>query len=159
ISCSAGLSYWSGGNIFSQTKNMTSPAFIQRPIPVTGEELPVIGLGTWQVFDVGESKKEQQPLEEVVASFVRLKGKVIDSSSMYGRSENVIGEIGTRLGMESKLFLATKVWTTGKQAGIESMERSMARLRTKRIDLMQVHNLVDADTHLATLRDWKTQGR
>jgi len=78
---------------------------------------------------------------------------------MYGRSEEVIGRLATERDLHDKLFLATKVWTRGRAAGIESMERSFARLQTKRIDLMQVHNLVDAGTHLATLREWKTQGR
>jgi diketogulonate reductase-like aldo/keto reductase len=95
----------------------------------------------------------------VLSLFVKLGGRVIDSSPMYGRSEHVIGELATQLGLHEQLFLATKVWTRGKQAGIESMERSLARLQTKRIDLMQVHNLVDVATQLATMRDWKAQGR
>jgi diketogulonate reductase-like aldo/keto reductase len=85
--------------------------------------------------------------------------RVIDSSPMYGRSEEVIGALATKLALHENLFLATKVWTQGKRAGIESMERSFERLRTKRIDLMQVHNLVDVTTQLATMRDWKAQGR
>jgi len=78
---------------------------------------------------------------------------------MYGRSEQVIGQLLTQLGLRDSVFLATKVWTYGKQAGIESMERSFARLQTKTIDLMQVHNLVDVATQLATMREWKAQGR
>ncbi len=78
---------------------------------------------------------------------------------MYGRSEEVIGELSAKLGLRDKFFLATKVWTRGKQAGIESMERSLQRLQTKRIDLMQVHNLVDTATQLATIREWKAQDR
>jgi diketogulonate reductase-like aldo/keto reductase len=120
--------------------------------------LPVIGLGTWQVFDVETPDKEKQ-LGEVLSLFVKLGGRVIDSSPMYGRSEEVIGTLATKLALHDKLFLATKVWTSGKQAGAESMERSFARFQTKRIDLMQVHNLVDVDTQLATMRDWKEHGR
>jgi diketogulonate reductase-like aldo/keto reductase len=131
----------------------------QRAIPSSGEKLPVIGLGTWQVFDVGPGRTERAPLEEVVSRFVTLGGRVVDSSPMYGRAEQVIGEISTKLGLTSSLFLATKVWTTGKAEGIASMEKSMACFQTKRIDLMQVHNLVDVRTQLATLRDWKEQGR
>ncbi len=131
----------------------------QRAIPSSGEQLPVIGLGTWQVFDVGAGEAERQPLEEVLSRFVGHGGRVVDSSPMYGRAEQVIGDISARLRLASSLFLATKVWTTGKTEGIASIERSMARFQTKRIDLMQVHNLVDARTHLATLRDWKEQGR
>jgi diketogulonate reductase-like aldo/keto reductase len=134
-------------------------AILQRPIPSSGEKIPAIGLGTWQVFDVGPGSAERHPLEEVLARFVGLGGRVIDSSPMYGRAEQVIGEIATKLSLHDSLFLATKVWTTGKSEGVASMERSLARLQTKRLDLMQVHNLVDARTHLATLREWKEQGR
>jgi len=90
---------------------------------------------------------------------VKLGGRVIDSSPMYGRAEEVIGDLTSALGIREKLFLATKVWTQGKQSGIQSMERSMSLLRTNRIDLMQVHNLVDVNTQLATLREWKQEGR
>jgi diketogulonate reductase-like aldo/keto reductase len=142
----------------SAAENETA-RMLTRPIPSTGEKLPVIGLGTWQVFDVGDSPDVRQPLKEVLSRFVQLGGKIIDSSPMYGHAESVIGELTNELHLRDSLFLATKVWTTGKQAGIDSMERSLVRLQTKRIDLMQVHNLVDAGTHLATLRDWKEKGR
>ena len=141
------------------TEKKTKLSLLQRTIPSSGESLPVVGLGTWQAFDVGSTPAERQPLEEVLALFAELGGRVVDSSPMYGRAEQVIGEIATKLDLHQALFLATKVWTTGKQAGIDSMERSLAKLQIKRIDLMQVHNLVDAQTHLATLRDWKQQGR
>src|SRR2546423_10373322 len=132
---------------------------LQRAIPSSGEKLPVLGLGSWQFFDVGPSEAERKPLGEVLARFVALGGRVVDSSPMYGRAEQVIGDIAAKLGLQSSLFLATKVWTTGKEQGIVSMERSLARLQTKRLDLMQVHNLVDARTHLTTLRTWKEQDR
>ncbi len=132
---------------------------LTRPIPSTGEKLPVVGLGTWKTFDVGDSPNELAPLKEVLARFTQLGGKVIDSSPMYGRAESVIGTLTTELRLRDSLFLATKVWTTGRRAGIDSMERSLARLQTKRLDLMQVHNLVDLDTQLATMRAWKEQGR
>jgi diketogulonate reductase-like aldo/keto reductase len=143
----------------AQTHNSGKLPLITRSIPSSGEKLPVIGLGTWRVFDVGSSISERAPLEEVLRAFVQRGSRVIDSSPMYGRAEEVIGELATKLGIQSSLFLATKVWTTGKREGIESMERSFTRLRTKRIDLMQVHNLVDAKTHLATMREWKSAGR
>ncbi len=130
-----------------------------RPIPSTGEELPVIGLGTWQTFDVGKSEEERRPLAEVLSRFGELGGKLVDSSPMYGRSEEVVGEITSRLGLRHRLFLATKVWTTGKRAGLAQIERSARRLRSTRIDLLQVHNLLDVDTQLATLRSWKEEGR
>jgi aryl-alcohol dehydrogenase-like predicted oxidoreductase len=146
-----------------------SPTMLTRTIPSSGEKLPVIGLGTWRAFDVDLTTDYRRQLEEVLSLFVKLGGRVIDSSPMYGRAEEVIGELTAALGIRDKLataspsggglFLATKVWTHGKENGIKSMERSMALLRTKRVDLMQVHNLVDFQTHLATLREWKQQGR
>src|SRR5213592_1073177 len=136
-----------------------SSTMLTRMIPSSGETLPVIGLGTWRAFDVDLTSDIRRQLEEVLSLFVKLSGRAIDSSPMYGRAEQVIGELTATLGIRDKLFLATKVWTRGKENGIKSMERSMAFLRTKRIDLMQVHNLVDVDTHLATLRKWKNEGR
>jgi len=116
-------------------------------------------LGTWRSFDLDLTADNRRQLEEVLSLFVKLGGRVIDTSPMYGRAEQVIGDLIAALGIQEQLFLATKVWTRGKQSGIESMERSMERLRTKRIDLMQVHNLVDVQTHLATLRQWKEERR
>lgn len=136
-----------------------SGKMLTRAIPSTGEQLPVIGLGTWQTFDVGSGAPERAPLEQVLSELVKLGGRAIDSSPMYGRSEEVIGDLATKLQLERKLFLATKVWTSGRQAGIQSMERSFTRFKTKRIDLMQVHNLVDVTTHLQTMREWKEAGR
>jgi diketogulonate reductase-like aldo/keto reductase len=140
-------------------ENQKSQEFITRSIPSSGEKLPVIGLGTWRVFDVSSSSADRAPLEEVLRAFVQSGASVVDSSPMYGRAEEVIGDLATKLGIQSSLFLATKVWTTGEREGIESMERSFQRFQTKRIDLMQVHNLIDAKTHLATMREWKTAGR
>jgi aryl-alcohol dehydrogenase-like predicted oxidoreductase len=117
----------------------------------------MIGLGTWQTFDVGSA--ERAPLREVLRDFVRLGGTVIDSSPMYGRSESIVGDLAAELNFEGKLFVATKVWTSGREAGIRQMEESFRRLRVKRIDLMQIHNLVDWRAHLNTLREWQKQGR
>jgi aryl-alcohol dehydrogenase-like predicted oxidoreductase len=143
----------------TRTSDAQSSSMLTRPIPATGEKLPVVGLGTWNVFDVDLTADKEKQLGEVLEKFVKLGGKVVDSSPMYGRAESVVGALATKIGVHDKLFLATKVWTRGKQAGIESMERSMSRLQTKRIDLMQVHNLVDVTTQLATMREWKAQGR
>jgi len=136
-----------------------SSAMLTRTIPSSGEKLPVIGIGTWRAFDVDPSADVRRQLEDVLSLFVKLGGRVIDSSPMYGRAEEVIGDLTSALGIREKLFLATKVWTKGKQSGIHSMERSMSLLRTNRIDLMQVHNLVDVNTQLATLQEWKQEGR
>jgi diketogulonate reductase-like aldo/keto reductase len=136
---------------------VTSATIATRPIPSSGEVLPVIGLGTWQTFDVGRT--ERRPLEEVLYRFVDLGGRLVDSSPMYGRSEEVVGEITARLGLRERLFFATKVWTTGKRAGLAQIEESARLLRSPKIDLLQVHNLLDVDTQLETLRSWKQEGR
>ena len=125
---------------------------------IVRRSLPIIGLGTWQTFDVGTAESARQPLEAVLRAFVELGGRVVDSSPMYGRSEEVLGDLAVKLGVRDKLYVATKVWTRGRAAGIAQMEDSERKLRG-RIDLMQVHNLVDVDTHLETLREWKAKGR
>lgn len=132
---------------------------VRKPIPRTGETLPVIGLGTWQTFDVGANQAAREPLKAVLREFARAGGSIIDSSPMYGNSETVAGDIAHELGLHKQLFLATKVWTSGRDAGVRQMEDSFRRLRAHRMDLMQVHNLVDYGAHLATLRRWKEQGK
>jgi aryl-alcohol dehydrogenase-like predicted oxidoreductase len=138
---------------------VTSTTIETRPIPSSGEELPIIGLGTWQTFDVGRDESERRPLEEVLYRFVELGGRLVDSSPMYGRSEEVVGAIATRLGLRERLFLATKVWTTGKRAGLAQLDESARLLRSPKLDLLQVHNLLDVDTQLENLRAWKEEGR
>jgi diketogulonate reductase-like aldo/keto reductase len=134
-------------------------AMSSRPIPRSGELLPVIGLGTWQTFDVGASPSERAPLAEVMRLFLQGGGRVIDSSPMYGRAEGVAGDLVAAAGSLPRPFLATKVWTTGKASGEIQMRESMRLLRTDRIDLMQVHNLLDWETHLPVLRSWRDAGR
>lgn len=135
------------------------PQMLTRKIPSTGEPIAVIGIGTWQTFDVAGDAQSRAPLEDVLREFAALGGKVIDSSPMYGRSEDVAGEVIAKLKLRDQIFIATKVWTSGKAAGIAQMEASMKKLNAKPIDLMQVHNLLDAETHLATLSAWKREGR
>ena len=130
-----------------------------RPIPATQEALPVIGCGTWIGFDHAPGSPEYARLPGVLAALFEAGGRVIDSSPMYGRSEENTGDLLTAAGTQARAFLATKVWTQGRPAGIAQMEQSFARLKTQRIDLMQVHNLADWRTHLPTLRDWKAKGR
>src|SRR6266496_3346357 len=132
---------------------------LARRVPKTGEAIPAVGLSTWQVLDVASDAKEKAQAQETLKVFVEPGGRVIDSSPMYGSSESVTGQLAAELGVRAKLFIATKVWTTGRQAGIRQMEDSMKKLRVERLDLMQVHNLQDTDTHLATLRDWKAADR
>ncbi len=134
-------------------------AILQRPIPSSRETLPAVGLGTWRAFDVGGSAAERAPLEAVLRRLVELGGRVVDSSPMYGAAESVVGELAAKLKITDTLFLATKVWTSGHAAGVAQLEQSLRRLRTPRLDLMQIHNLLDWRTHLATLRAWKAAGR
>ncbi|MGA2124687.1 MAG: aldo/keto reductase [Xanthobacteraceae bacterium] len=130
-----------------------------RKIPSSGASLPVVGCGTWRTFDVGPSAAERAPLAEVLAVLFDAGGSVIDSSPMYGAAEGVVGDLLADPGSRQKAFIATKVWTRGREQGIAQMRQSMALLRTERIDLMQVHNLVDWRTQLETLRTWKREGR
>lgn len=136
-----------------------SSDILMRAIPSTGEKLPVIGLGSWQTFDTDDIA----PIKPVLEKFLALGGRVIDSSPMYGKSEAAIGKMLAELrAADPKApapFLATKVWTRGKQEGIAQMKRSITRMgTTAKLDLMQIHNLVDWKTHLATLREWKAAG-
>jgi len=130
-----------------------------KKIPSSGEALPVIGLGTWQVFDAGNDGAARAPLREVLRIFSQMGGRVIDSSPMYGSSESVAGELVSELGLRDKLFMATKVWTSGREEGIRQMETSFRRLRVEQMDLMQIHNLVDVEAHTKTLLQMKSTGK
>ena len=136
-----------------------SPKIMTRKIPSSGEDLPAVGLGTWQVFDAGNSTAARAPLREVISEFVKAGGKLIDSSPMYGSAESVAGDLVAELGLREKLFIATKVWTRGREAGIAEMETSFRRLKVKQMDLMQIHNLLDVAIHTKTLRDWKAKNK
>ena len=130
--------------------------YASRIFPQEKVKLPKIGLGTWQTFDVGGDAAARAPLREVLKL---LNGNVVDSSPMYGSSETVAGDLIAELGLRERLFIATKVYTSGRDEGIQQMETSFKRLRVERMDLMQVHNLVDVATHTKTLQDWQAQGR
>jgi aryl-alcohol dehydrogenase-like predicted oxidoreductase len=131
----------------------------QRKIPSTGALLPVVGCGTWQTFDVGRDAAALAQRAAVLEVLFEAGGSVIDSSPMYGTSEQVVGEVLASMHARERAFIATKVWTRGRAAGIAQMERSMALLRSGRIELMQVHNLVDWRTQLETLVAWKRERR
>jgi len=128
---------------------------LTRPIPKTAEPLPVIGLGTWQAFDVGSSRADLDQRKQVLQVLMEAGGKVIDSSPMYGRAEAVVGTLLAEMQARDKVFLATKVWTAGEAAGVAQMNASLAKLKAPALELMQIHNLVDWRTHLRTLRAWK----
>ena len=131
----------------------------QRKIPSSGETLPVVGVGTWRTFDVGAQPAGRAPLAEVLRLLFDAGGSVIDTSPMYGSAEAVVGDLLTAADARARAFIATKVWTTGRDNGIAQMRNSLRLLKTDRIDLMQIHNLVDWRAHLPTLRAWKAEGR
>jgi diketogulonate reductase-like aldo/keto reductase len=131
---------------------------LTRAIPSTGEILPVIGLGTWRAFDVGPGEATRQSLRDVLRLLLDAGGRIIDSSPMYGRAEAVTGDLLAEMPGQPRPFLATKMWTTGRERGVEQIRRSAQLLRSDVIDLMQIHNLVDWRTHLASLRRMKDEG-
>jgi diketogulonate reductase-like aldo/keto reductase len=150
---------WPAGGGSNAREPIATSTTIRRAIPVSDEQIPVIGLGTYQAFDAGSGDSDRAPLKEILQRLVDGGGSVVDSSPMYGRAEEAVGGLAAELGLRPSLFLATKVWTSGRDAGMRQMEESFRLLRTQTIDLMQIHNLVDWKTHTATLREWKRQGR
>jgi diketogulonate reductase-like aldo/keto reductase len=153
-----GLAGAAAAPLFAGTNAMAAAAMITRPIRSSGEAMPVIGLGTSQVFDVGEDGEARAPLKAVLRQLVDAGGRMIDTSPMYGRAEAVTGDLVAELGIRPRVFLATKVWTSGREQGIAQMRRSAELLRSPVIDLIQVHNLSDWRTQLATLRQMKEKG-
>lgn len=132
---------------------------LQRKIPSTGELMPVIGTGSWIQFDVENADEERQPLAGVLQAMHELGSTLLDTSPMYGKAEAVIGDLTQATGMADAFFYATKVWTTGQQAGIRQLEDSFRKLKRPILDLVQVHNLTDWKTHLQTLKAWKAEER
>ncbi len=151
----AGTSLLAGRHVAAQS----SVQMNRRKILSSGELLPVVGVGTWRTFDVGGKPEDRAPVAEVLRLLFEAGGSVIDTSPMYGSAEAVVGSLLAASGSRSKAFIATKVWTNGRDNGIAQMQASMRLLRTDRIDLMQVHNLVDWRAHLPTLQAWKADGR
>jgi diketogulonate reductase-like aldo/keto reductase len=137
----------------------TQNKMLRRKIPSSGESMPVIGLGTYDVFDVDSTPVEIAKRKDIVTKLIAAGGSLLDTSPMYNRSEKVIGDvIGAGID-RSQLFLATKVWIDGRDAGIAQMDRSATLMNTDVIDLMQVHNLRDTKAHMSTIRDWQEQKR
>jgi diketogulonate reductase-like aldo/keto reductase len=145
--------------LFRSPQAMAAPVMITRPIPSSGEAMPVIGLGTWQVFDVGAEPRGREQPRAVLQALAAAGARMIDTSPMYGRAEAVTGDLVAELGLRAQVFLATKVWTSGRDQGIAQMRRSAELLKSPVLDLIQIHNLLDWRTHLATLRRMKEQGQ
>lgn len=135
-----------------------APTPLMRAIPRSGERIPAIGLGTWIVFDVGDDTQALAQREQVLREFFALGGRVIDSSPMYGSAEGVIGNLRRRI-RARELFAATKVWTPGKRLGEQQMRRSQELWGVARFDLMQIHNMLDWETHIETLQAHKAEGK
>ena len=135
-----------------------SAAILMRPIPSTGEMLPAVGVGTWQVFDVGDSPEKSAALRPVIEALVAGGGKVIDTASAYGSSEAAVGHLVRLTGLRDQLFLATKCRVGSRAAMSAEMQQSQRRLQSQKIDLMQLHNVRDLNTDLGLFRDWKAQG-
>jgi aryl-alcohol dehydrogenase-like predicted oxidoreductase len=149
----AGAAALASPNLLAQERSL-----ILKTIPASGEQLPPIGIGTNR-YGVGESAEERRPLRETMARFVELGGKVMDTAAVYGTSEIVIGDLAAELGIRDRLFLATKTDIRGQVRGAEGLQKAMERLRTEVIDVMLVHNLVNADTEIPVMREWQQEGR
>lgn len=151
------------GSVFAEKQtpahSTTTLPLIQRPIPSSGEQLPVIGMGTSRTFDADSSPETLAQLRAVIDAFFAGKGSVIDASPMYGNAESRVGDILRQMKDQPKVFAATKVWTTGKEQGIAEMEESARRMNVTHFDLIAVHNLVDWKTQLNTLKEWKQEGK
>jgi diketogulonate reductase-like aldo/keto reductase len=130
-----------------------------RAVPSTGEAIPVIGMGSSNTFDVGASAAEREPLRAVLRSLVDGGGRVIDTSPMYGQAETVLGDLIAELDLGQRAWIATKVWTRGREAGARQIAESMRRLRASRLDLLQIHNLLDWREHVPTIRALQQSGK
>jgi len=144
---------WPGG------LNASTSRSIKKAVPSTGEMIPVIGMGTSRTFDAVNEPERLKALALVLEAFFQHGGTVIDSSPIYGSSEQVIGMLLQRVKRPDSLFAATKVWTDGRVSGERQMERSLQLWGVERFDLMQIHNLRDWQVHLETLKEMKAQGR
>ena len=146
--------------LLPMTANAQSKPMIKRPIHKSGELLPVVGIGTYDTFNVGPKATERTELKQVLQEFAALGGTVIDSSPMYDEAERVVGDLVGELNNREQYFYATKVWISGCDAGIRQMNESFRLMRASKVmDLMQIHNLLDIKTHTQTLKAWKAEGR
>jgi aryl-alcohol dehydrogenase-like predicted oxidoreductase len=142
----------------SALRTRASAATMSRAIARTGERLPVVGIGTSQTFDIDAQGVDAEQATEALRRFVELGGRVIDSSPMYGRAEAAVGALTRAAGLNEQLFIATKIWTQGKAQGRAQLDDSLRLLGRKTLDLVQVHNLIDTEAHLDTLRAARDAG-
>lgn len=147
------------GLISLPAMGLDKPRLIQRRIPASGELIPILGMGTWQTFDVADYPELVQRRSQVLKAFFELGGGMVDSSPMYGSSEQTLGACLELLNNHGSLFTATKVWTPMRWLGIQQMKQSMKLWGLKQFDLMQIHNMLDWETHLETLKTWKAEGK
>lgn len=152
----SGLALAMTPSLFSFKKN---EIMRQRAIPSSGEKLPVVGIGTWQTFDANGDSESLETLKQVLIETYKLGGRVIDSSPMYGSSEATVGQLTATLPSQDDFFYATKVWISGKKSGIDQMNSSFQKMNRSTMDLMQIHNLVDWETHVKTIKEWKEEGK
>ena len=137
----------------------SATTMLKREIPSSGEALPVIGLGTYQVFDVDSTPDQIGMRKDIVDLLTATGASLLDTSPMYNRSEKVIGDVIKAGASRKQLFLATKVWTDGREAGLRQMARSAELMNTDVIDLMQVHNLRDTEVHMQSINELREDGR
>lgn len=137
----------------------TGEQMLSRPIPASGEPLPVIGMGTSGSFDVPATEAALAPLREVLRLLLDKGGRVLDTAPSYGRAQTVSGLLLEQGGWRENVFLASKLGVRGRERGLTQFEENLGALRSKRLDLLQVHNLIDYRTLLGLLRDLKAQGR
>ena len=154
-----GLVALGAGSPFFRLGYGAEPSTIKRTILSSGQQLPAIGMGTWLTFAVGDNEAERAVRCKVLQTFFDRGGALIDSSPMYASSQDVLGACLPRVGGRGALFAATKVWIPGRWLGIKQMEASRERWGVKRFDLMQIHNMLDWETHLETLKQWKAEGK
>jgi diketogulonate reductase-like aldo/keto reductase len=161
LSAAIGVSAISGLAGAATRRKSAPKMMLKRPIHSAkqDESLPVVGMGTWNTFDVGTGADERQPLVDVLKTFYGAGAGVIDSSPMYGNAEAVTGDLITQLNEQERTFYATKVWTRGVENGVAQIEQSMRRMKTGRLDLLQIHNLLDWRAHVPTLRRLQLEGR
>ena len=157
LALSAGFGATAWLTALGEEKPGTS-GMITRPIPKSGEVLPVIGLGTYDVFNVGDDPKRRKACAEVLKTLVAGGGKVVDTAPSYATSERVVGDLLAATGLQNRVFLATKLEDYNRQTAAAQLQLSLRRLRTHRVDLMQLHNLADPHQDLSILREWKAQG-